>query len=348
MCAKRDPWLDNVKMTLVTLVVIGHSWGLLGGTDRDHQWYDFLYYFHIPAFVLVTGYLSKSFDWDRKHLFSLATTILLPYLIFEPALLYYRAALGQHEAEPVLLRPHWAMWYLPVLFFWRLATPILKRHWLWVPAAVGISLAGGLISGQYLALCRVLGLLPFFVLGLHLERGHLDLLKPWWLKPFAVGALIWIFQFAQDTDLWARTAFLFYDAGYADLGWPTQDAMRIRLTVMGIGLLGSLAVLTLVPRRGGWFARMGAATMVVYLFHGFFVRFAEYAGWQDWASTHPFLSLPLTTLAAIGLSLALASPPARRTLTWAVDPVNSWLRRRRTTAPSRRPLAAAGVTRSEP
>jgi len=332
MPATRDPWLDNVKMTLVTLVVIGHSWGLLGGTERDHHWYDFLYYFHIPAFVLVSGYLSKSFEWDRKHLCSLFTTIALPYLIFEPALLYYRAALGQHEGMPVLLRPHWAMWYLPVLFLWRLATPILKRHWLWVLAAVGISLAGGLVgndSAQYLGLCRVLGLLPFFVLGLHLDRRVLDALRQWWLKPFAVAALVWIFAFAQDTDLWARTAFLFYDAGYADLDWPTEDAMRIRLTVMGIGLLGSLAVLTLVPRRGGWYSRMGAATMVVYLFHGFFVRFAEYAGWQDWALTHPHLSLPLTTLAAVVLALTLASPPVRRTLTWAVDPVNSWLRHRR-------------------
>ena len=34
---QRDPWLDNVKMTLVTLVVIGHSWGLLAWTEND-QW----------------------------------------------------------------------------------------------------------------------------------------------------------------------------------------------------------------------------------------------------------------------------------------------------------------------
>jgi len=63
----RDPWLDNIKMTLVTLVVVGHSWGLLGATTLDLHLYDFLYYWHIPAFVLITGHLSRSFDWDRRH-----------------------------------------------------------------------------------------------------------------------------------------------------------------------------------------------------------------------------------------------------------------------------------------
>ena len=325
---QRDPWLDNVKMTLVTLVVIGHSWGLLAWTENDQWAYDALYFWHIPAFVLISGYLSRSFVWDRRHLRSLLTTIALPYLIFEPALFYFRAALDQHESGPVLLVPHWAMWYLPVIFVWRLAAPVLKRHWLWIPASVVISLVGGLTTVPYLCLPRILGLLPFFVLGLHLDKAKLDLLRFWWLRPVAGAALVWIFIFAGHIDDWARTAFLLYDAGYRDLDWPTEDAMRIRLLVMAIGLLGTLSVLVLVPRRGGWYSRMGAATLVVYLFHGFAIRFGEYAGWQEWSERHPDLALPATTVAAIGLALFLASPPVRRILIWAVDPVNSVKRHR--------------------
>ncbi len=104
--------------------------------------------------------------------------------------------------------------------------------------------------------------------------------------------------------------------------------MRIRLIVIGIGLLGTLSALVLIPRRGGWYSRMGAATLVVYLFHGFAVRYGEYAGWQEWSGRHPDLSLPAITVAAIGLSLLLASPPVRSILIWAVDPVNSVRRHR--------------------
>ena len=35
-----------------------------------------------------------------------------------------------------------------------------------------------------------------------------------------------------------------------------------------------------VPRPLAWFARLGAGSLVVYLFHGFFVKGAEYAGWK--------------------------------------------------------------------
>ena len=36
---------------------------------------------------------------------------------------------------------------------------------------------------------------------------------------------------------------------------------------------------------------MGAATLVVYLFHGFVVKGAEYAGFMGWADEHAVLSL---------------------------------------------------------
>ena len=54
--AARDPWFDNAKMALVTMVVVGHAWVLLPeSVTRDHL-YDFLYAWHVPAFVFVTGY----------------------------------------------------------------------------------------------------------------------------------------------------------------------------------------------------------------------------------------------------------------------------------------------------
>ena len=44
---RRDPWLDNVKTVLVTLVVFGHALGLALASDRNIQVYNWLYYLHI-------------------------------------------------------------------------------------------------------------------------------------------------------------------------------------------------------------------------------------------------------------------------------------------------------------
>lgn len=324
----RDPWLDNVKLTLVTLVVIGHSWGLLAASDLDIQLYNFVYYWHIPAFVLVSGHLSRSFVWDRRHASSLFTTLLLPYLIFEPALYYFRHHFGQHEDGPLWLQPHWAMWYLLVLFFWRLATPLLTRHWVVVPISIVVSLVGGMTDELLFCLPRILGLLPFFVIGLHLDRNSLRRVTDPRLRPIAVVVLVWIFWFADQTNEWARSAFLFYDAGYATLGYADVEGMKIRALVMIIGLLGTLSVLVLVPRTGARLTQWGGATLVIYLFHGFFVRYAEFAGWFDFAPDRPVAALALCTSFAVVVALTLGSPPVVRVLTWAVDPVGSWRRHR--------------------
>ena len=55
-------------MLLVTLVVVGHAWTLLPDDRVAGGLFDFLYAWHVPAFVMVTGYLSRSFTWTRRDL----------------------------------------------------------------------------------------------------------------------------------------------------------------------------------------------------------------------------------------------------------------------------------------
>ena len=74
---------------------------------------------------------------------SLVYTLAIPYLIFEPALFYYRReVVGENVTGPLWLEPHWTMWYLIVLLMWRLVTPVLKLHWLFLPLSVIVSLPG--------------------------------------------------------------------------------------------------------------------------------------------------------------------------------------------------------------
>ena len=153
----------------------------------------------------------------------------------------------------------------------------------------------------------------------------------------AVVALLAIVVLSRTTDEWARTAFLYYDAGYDDLGYQAETAIWIRLVVMVIGLVGALSVIALVPRARGWFTAMGGATLVVYLFHGFPLKLAEWLGWSDWATSHLLAGFVLTVAGSVAIALTLASPPVRGRLVWAVDPVGSWrtrrLRRRAAAAP---------------
>ena len=133
----RDPWFDNAKMALVLLVVVGHAWTLLPQDAVEDQLYDFLYAWHVPAFVFVTGYLSQRFAYTKARTWQLFRTIVVPYIVFETALGLFRVYVGGEELDDLFRDPHWPMWYLAALFFWRLATPIFTK----LPTAVAIAVA---------------------------------------------------------------------------------------------------------------------------------------------------------------------------------------------------------------
>jgi fucose 4-O-acetylase-like acetyltransferase len=318
----RDPWFDNAKMALVLLVVVGHSWTLLPRDGFDGWLYDFLYAWHIPAFVFVTGYLSRSFTYTPQRLWQLVRTVVVPYVLFECVLALFRIYVGGEKLEELFKDPHWPMWYLSALFCWRLLTPVFTR----LPAvaaivvAVATSLVAGLYAGDTLDMARVLGLLPFFVLGLAATKERLELLRRPWARRAAVLVFLAIAVAAIWTDTWARTEWLYYRSRYGELDVSDERAFVTRAVLLVVGTLGALAFMALVPRIGGWFTRMGAATLVVYLFHGFFIKGAEYAGYQAWTADHGAIAFAVTTAAAAGVALLLAWAPLAKVLNHAVDP----------------------------
>ena len=321
----RDPWFDNAKMALVLLVVVGHAWTLLPHNAVNDQLYDFLYAWHVPAFVFVTGFLSRSFAYEPARLWNLVRTVVVPYVLFESVLGLFRIHIGGETLDDLFQDPHWPMWYLSALFFWRLLTPLFKRldrvsSGLAVAVAVATSLVAGLYAGDTLDIARVLGLLPFFVLGLVATKERLEALRAPWVRWAAVAVFLAIAVGSRWTDSLASTEWLYYRSQYGELVASDTRAVLTRAVLLVVGTLGALAFLALVPRVGGWFTKMGAATLVVYLFHGFVIKSAEYAGYIGWAADHAALSLVLTTLGAAALALLLAWRPVSQVLNHAVDP----------------------------
>jgi fucose 4-O-acetylase-like acetyltransferase len=326
----RDPWFDNIKMTLVTLVVVGHSWTLLPHNTGNDWAYDALYAWHVPAFVIVTGYLSRSFAWTPAKMWALVRTVAVPYLVFEAVLAWFRYNVGGVTLKDLFADPHWPMWYLAALFFWRLMAPAFLRlsRPLALTLAVAISLGAGLYAGNILDLARILGLLPFFVLGLTIGDREWQWVRSPRAVPLALVGVVVIIVFTRFTDSWIATEWYYYRTRYDALDPNNLQAAAIRSVLLCVGLVGAASCFALVPRARTWFSTLGAATLVVYLFHGFFVLSAQYEGFPDWAARHVVESFVITTAAAVALALVLAAPPVARVLKVLVDPIG-WLERQR-------------------
>jgi len=73
---KRKRFLDIAKGILIITVVMGHS---------QMPYYRIFYWFHMPAFFIISGYLQKAYKWDKESLIKFAKRIislLVPYIFY--------------------------------------------------------------------------------------------------------------------------------------------------------------------------------------------------------------------------------------------------------------------------
>src|SRR5256885_1673857 len=111
--ATRDPFFDNAKFLLIVLVVIGHNWyPLIGQSRAVKAAYMVVYAFHMPAFILLSGYFSRHFEARPDQVRKLIRGVLLPYAIFEIAYLAVVAeADGQQARLDLFTYPRFLCWF---------------------------------------------------------------------------------------------------------------------------------------------------------------------------------------------------------------------------------------------
>ncbi|MET7329246.1 acyltransferase family protein [Nonomuraea sp. NPDC005650] len=325
---KRDPYLDNVKFVLIALVVVGHSLVPTLSADSARALYIFIYTFHMPLFVLISGYLSRNFWNSNAKTNKLVDTFLVPYVIVEVGYALLRVAVGQ-KWSLTIIDPSWLNWYLLALLFWRLSTPVWKRMKYPVPVAIAAYLLAGFsqISGDF-SMDRFFGLMPFFVIGLVMQPEHFELLNRRWIKILAVLTVLGAAAVAIYVAPMAKLSPFYFKASFQDLhlSWYMGLGLRVGLLVCSLALC--FAVLALVPRGETWFSDLGTRTLYCYLLHGIPVLIAKEMGWLEF----PWLYGPLGVLAiacsAFALAIVLCLPETRTVFKWVLEPRLTWLYRR--------------------
>ncbi|WP_107471347.1 acyltransferase family protein [Streptomyces monashensis] len=325
--ASRDAFFDNVKYLAIVLVAAGHCWAPLKGDSRVLEGlYNVVYTFHMPAFVIISGYFSRSFDMRPDRLKRLVTGIAVPYVVFQTAYLLFRRFVG-HSPEPFdLVSPWYLTWFLCALFVWRLSSPLWKLVRRPVPVALGIAMVGSVSMGTGGALDfgRVLQFLPFFVLGLRLEPEHFTVLRRRWVRiasvPVAAVALAVGWWSAPRLD----DNWFYRESAAQKLGAPWWTGPLMTLALFACALLLTAVFFAWVPRRRTWFTALGAGTLYGYLLHGFVVKTATYGGWFDHAWLHGPLGEILVTLLAGAVVTLLCTKPVQRVFRFAMEPRMGW------------------------
>ncbi|MFI5687056.1 acyltransferase family protein [Streptomyces sp. NPDC051636] len=325
---QRDAFFDNAKYLAIVLVAMGHAWEPLKDDSRILEGlYTVVYTFHMPAFIIVSGFFSRSFDMRPDRLKRLITGVAVPYIVFETAYpLFKRFVDHAPEQEISLLDPWYLTWFLCALFIWRLTTPVWKLVRWPLPLSLGIAMLASVTPniGDDLDLQRVLQFLPYFVLGLCMKPEHFRLVRRRWARIAAVP----VFAAALAFGWWAvprmNTAWFYHRDSAQELGAPWWCGPVMVVAMFGCSLLLTACFFAWVPGRKMWFTALGAGTLYGYLLHGFLVKFGDYRGWFDHAVLHrPPGEILVTVLAAAAVTL-LCTGPVQRVFRFAMEPKMTW------------------------
>ncbi|MFD4645516.1 acyltransferase family protein [Streptomyces sp. NPDC057717] len=324
----RDAFFDNAKYLAIVLVAMGHAWEPLRGDSRAAAaLYITVYTFHMPAFIVISGYFSRSFDASPGRLKRLVTGVAVPYVIFEVAYTFFKRWANDDPTYPIsLLDPWYLTWFLIALFIWRLTTPLWKIVRWPVPLALAIAVLAAVSPdiGDDLDLQRVLQFLPFFVLGLVLKPEHFQLVRRREARILAVPVFAAALLFAYWAAPRMNAAWFYRRDSAQELGAPGWSGAVMTLAMFGCSVVLVACFFAWVPRRKTWFTALGAGTLYGYLLHGFVAKGSRFWDWYDLRWLHTPLGEITVTLAAATLITSLCTPPVQRLFRFAMEPEMKW------------------------
>jgi fucose 4-O-acetylase-like acetyltransferase len=353
---RRDSFFDNAKFLAIVLVLVGHSWEPLTGDHRIVKAaYLLVYSFHMPAFIVISGYFSRSFDARPDRVRRLITGIAVPYIVFETAYSLFKRIADHDPGQPIsLVDPWYLTWFLMALFIWRLSSPVWRVVRWPVPLALLVAaLATTSHIGNDLDLQRVLQYLPFFVIGLCLRPEHFRWVRKTYVRIAALPVFGAALAIAWMAAPHMNRAWVYHRDSAQDLGAPAWTGVAMTLATFAYSVVLTFFFFSLVPGRKLWISSLGTGTLYAFLLHGFIAKGSRFWGWYDHDFVHTPLGMLTVSAIAVALALVLCSAPVRTIFRPLVEPDMSWAFRpegsgagggsgaRRGGPPKRRPAEAA-------
>ena len=280
---KRIALWDNLKFLLIIFVVIGHyTQQFRADNETLQRIYVFIYSFHMPIFIFVTGLFSKK-AVDEKNIKK-----ALPYLtcFFTTTLILFitKALLGW---APVfeLFSPSGISWYLMSMFFMFLITMLIKDY---KPQYIFVlSLIIGVMCGfvqtenpDFFTWMRTLTFYPFFCLGYISDREKIEkatnkISIKITAVIFFVAIYLLIYFYPKQANKISRLNTARHT--YSELGRFAPYGWELRLLTYAISFAAIFLLISLIPRKKiKGFTSLGERTLGIYMFHYVIIYTAVY------------------------------------------------------------------------
>lgn len=284
----RNYLIDNSKGLLIFLVVLGHS---LEFIRKDYEvarlLYVFIYEFHMPVFVFISGYLSKNVEKGRRNA---VRNFLTPFLLFNiiwnlitlVGPLFLRGEFTELPSEQAFsfFTPGWALWYIFAMFLWKILLPDLLKFKnifiLSVIAGIFVKLSGEF--GSYMALSRTITFTPFFLAGYYSSEEKLKRFRKFTrfnilnkvpsILILIIGVLIALI-FVNYSNI--ADEFFWADRSYSNFNIEIFTGILLYIAVYIIGFAFVYVFINLMPENQTFLSKIGKNTLSVYFLHTYFI-----------------------------------------------------------------------------
>ncbi|GAA1753462.1 acyltransferase family protein [Aeromicrobium alkaliterrae] len=324
---ERVAYLDNARYWVMLLVVVGHSLTEFVVMDSARGVYTWIYAFHMPLFILISGYTARHYVGDVKQIRRIVSTLVVPYLIVELSLQLITRHYTGEPAQLMVLSPQWIGWFMAALILWRLTTPIWRALRYPITTSIIISLGSGLIDiPNVLAIHKTVAFLPFYVIGLHMTRERFLQLGTMRLRVASAVLLSGLFVLCQFVRFPQSGQWLLWKNSYVDMGVTFGEGLLIRSGLIVLGLVMTFAALSLVPRGRSWTTAQGERTFYCYLLHGFVIIWLD-RHYHLWDQLEPYGATAVAGLIVASVILAnlLMTRPVARAFRPIFEPKLTWL-----------------------
>lgn len=174
---KRDLTLDTAKGLLIVFVLIGHICADYNATIPLFNTITiYIYIFHMPCFIFISGYLSKKLSKNRER----SIKNFSSFVLFQFLWLLFCLIVHRYDQYSNFLIPGSALWYLIALSVWRyILEDLIKFKYIFLFSIFFGTLIIGILTPMppILGITRIIGFLPFFLLGYYFDEEKLKKIK---------------------------------------------------------------------------------------------------------------------------------------------------------------------------
>ncbi len=262
-------YLDALKGILIILVVLGHAIQDCYVDDYQSQFlFRFIYSFHMPLFLLISGYLTYKNKYDIELIHKRAIQLLVPFIswaLLSPFLKYGEFSLS-HFFKAILY-PDNGLWYLYNLFIYsclfniseRWSTDKVKQEHLFI-LFYTILCVSMLFVGTLFNVTQLCWYMPFFAIGYYMHK-YSTILESYETLIMVIGGTI----FLLGMPFWMmREEPLFYR--WIDMGKVCSYFYRILVMISG-SVFWYILGKRYLSYPIAWLNRLGTLTLGIYAIH---------------------------------------------------------------------------------